>query len=366
MLKILITNIQLTIPGGTVSYTKDLAKFLIAKGFIVEVFTYSIGTVGREMIAEGIPVVTRLSQLINKPDIIHAHHTPTAFEALHYFKNTPAIFVVHDRTSRFDSPLPHKHILTYAAVDNNCLDRLLVDFKINQTYTKVFYNWVDTMRFPIRTSFNEMSMRAVVFSNYATPDNHYKIIAEACSQINLPLNVIGSGMDNSVSNPEKELYKYDIVFAKAKAAIEALATGAAVILCDFGGVGGMVQTNSIEHLRNYNFGRKTLTHEFNTDFLIDEIKKYNIENNRINAAWIQEHASLEKIAATIIDFYYTTIGDFNLDKKGQLEESWKTRVHCYYLKAYFLFTKTALFKKLSAFKYFIKNRRFKIKFHFFL
>ena len=358
MLKILITNIQLTIPGGTVSYIKDLAKILTAKGFFIEVFAYSIGTVGREMIAEGIPVVTSLSQLMHKPDIIHAHHTPAAFEALHYFKNTPAVFFVHDRTSRFDTPLHHQHILTYAAVDNNCLERLLVEAKINEAHTMVLYNWVDTTRFPVRTSFNEMPKRAVVFSNYATPDNHYKIIAAACLQMNLPLDVIGSGMGNSVIKPEVELYKYDIVFAKAKAAIEALSTGAAVVLCDFGGIGGMVQTNNIEHLRNYNFGRKTLTHAFNTDFLIDEIKKYNTENNRKNADWIQEHASLEKIATNIIGCYYTTIRDFNLGKRGPLHESWKTRVHVYYLKIYFLFTKTVLFKKLSALKYFIKNRRF--------
>ena len=40
--------------------------------------------------------------------------------------------------------------------------------------------------------------------------------------------------------------RYDIVFAKARAAIEAMAVGAAVIVCDFDGVGPMVSTENVD------------------------------------------------------------------------------------------------------------------------
>ena len=52
-----------------------------------------------------------------------------------------------------------------------------------------------------------------------------------------------------MAQPERVLGRYDIVFAKAKAAMEAMAVGAAVVLCDFGGVGPMVTWADFDRLR---------------------------------------------------------------------------------------------------------------------
>ena len=40
-----------------------------------------------------------------------------------------------------------------------------------------------------------------------------------------------------LARPEEALGSYDIVFAKARAAAEAVATGTAVVLCDVAGAG---------------------------------------------------------------------------------------------------------------------------------
>ena len=356
MQHILITNLQLTIPGGTVSYVKDLSLFLVNKGFGVEVFTYKIGVVGEEMIEEGIHVVTQLSDLKNRPDIIHAHHYPTAFEALNYFKDVPAIYFIHNKTSRFDTPLYHPNIICHAAVDYNCLDRYH-DYPVsNQLTQKVIYNWVDTNRFKLKESSNKIPARAVVFSNYATRDNHYQIIVEACRQLNLPLDTIGAGMGNSLSHPEAVLANYDIVFAKAKAAMESLAIGNAVVLCDFAGVGGMVQYADIDYLRKFNFGRKVLIHSYTVEKLIEEIKKYNVDDINQTTKWIRENVSLEVIGKQLIDCYTQLIDEFNNRKKSSSDISKIVFAHAYYLKGYYFFTQTHLFKFLSGVKYFIKNK----------
>ena len=54
------------------------------------------------------------------------------------------------------------------------------------------------------------------------------------------------------------LGQYDIVFAKARCALEALAVGNAVVLCDTVGVGPMVTTGEVDRLRRLNFGVRAL------------------------------------------------------------------------------------------------------------
>lgn len=50
---------------------------------------------------------------------------------------------------------------------------------------------------------------------------------------------------------------YDLVFAKARCALEAMAVGCAVVLCDVGGLGPLVTRAQVQHLRRWNFGRRT-------------------------------------------------------------------------------------------------------------
>jgi len=72
------------------------------------------------------------------------------------------------------------------------------------------------------------------------------------------LDVIGFGAGTGVSNPEHVLHRHDIVFATARCALEAMAVGAAVVLCDFGGVGPMVTGENFDRLRCMNFGQGAL------------------------------------------------------------------------------------------------------------
>ncbi len=355
-MNILITNIQLTVPGGTVSYVSDLALGLQQKGFSVEIFTYRIGRMGKLLQAAGINVVTELKDLKNEPDLIHAHHHPTAMDALLQFTNTPVIFLLHDSTSPFDHPLKHRRILCHVAVDYNCLDRLLQQGSIAADYTKVIYNWVDIDKFKLRDTFSDKARNALVFSNYATKDNHYKVIAAACQQAGIPLATLGEGMGTAVANPEDFLGQYDLVFAKAKAAIEALATGAGVIVCDFVGLGQMVSPSNIEQLRQFNFGRRTLTRPYEVALIVEEINKFNGPNNRLNAQTIRQAASFDKTLNEIVALYQKTMEDYAAGKRGPTASFVPTRMLSLVLKSYFLFTTTLVFKKLSQLKYKIKNR----------
>jgi glycosyltransferase involved in cell wall biosynthesis len=235
-MKVLITNIWLVDRGGTEVYTRDLAIALYKRGVRVEVYSPELGAVAEEIRQAGIHITDSISALRNSPDIIHAHHTKPTLEVLRAFPDTPAVYLIHDRVYPGDSPPHHRQIIKYMASDYNTLERLLEE-GIPEQHTGVMLNWVDTKKFALRKHWSEKPRKALVFSNYATRDNHLGIIQQACDLAGLELDCIGRGVGNAVDKPENFLGSYDIVFAKAKAAIEALATGAMVIPCDFRGLG---------------------------------------------------------------------------------------------------------------------------------
>lgn len=342
-MNILITNIELSKPTGTVTYVSDLAVALQLRGHNVEVFTYRIGSIGLLLKKQGINVVTRLNKLTNSPDIIHGHHHPTTFEVIQKFKNAPAIFFLHDRTSPLDHPPKSRQILKYVAVDYNCVERFY-DEEIDDVYTTVIHNWVNTNKFKLRKSFSHLPQRALLFSNYATKNNYYKSIDEACTLTGIKLDVLGSGMNTEINNPEGILLKYDLVFGKAKSAIEALSTGASVIVCDFMGLGTMVNQSNIGYMIKYNFGMKTLTRSFDVNSIVDEIKKFDSNQNKLNAITIRKSAAFEKVIPSIIDLYTNTIKEYAEGKRGMEANTKLEKSKAINLKFYFFIAKTPVLK----------------------
>jgi len=354
---ILITNIEMDLPSGMVCYVFDLAIALKKEGFTVEIFTSKAGQTAAELIKCGINVVTKLNKLKHIPDVIHAQHNMVTVDALRKFKDTPAVFFLHDRYNRYNVPPVCAKILKYIAVDSFCLERLLYDCRIEKKYTGVIYNWVDTDKFLVRDQYALKPSTALVFSNYATPDNHYKIIKEACDRCGIKLDAAGKGMGHSIFNPEKVLLNYDFVFAKAKAAMESLATGAAVILCDFAGMEKIAAPFNFEYLQKYNFGRKILTRPITVDNIVEEIKKFNADENRLNAILIRDNSSFKKILPQIIELYKEIIKNYAEGKRGPDRNFTMLRIKSFALNNRYFLTNSFLYKKLKIAKLVIYLRR---------
>jgi hypothetical protein len=70
------------------------------------------------------------------------------------------------------------------------------------------------------------------------------------------------------------LARYDIVLAKGRAALEALAVGAAVVVCDVQGLGPLVTTRNFEQLRLENFGFSCMGAEPTPGNLMERLRQY--------------------------------------------------------------------------------------------
>jgi hypothetical protein len=306
-MKILFTNIWLVNYAGTEVGIRDMALELVRRGHEAEVYSPALGAIAEDMQKAGIHVTDSVHKLRLKPDIIHAQHFTPALDVMLHFPDVPALYMLHDRTHPADDPPLYSQVLQYIAVDYNCLDRLIIDNGIEKEKTGILFNYVDTDRFKLRDKIAEKPKKAVVFSNYANPGNYFRDIAEACTKAGITLEGIGLGFGNPVKDPGKVLHGYDLVFAKAKAAMEAMATGAAVITCDFRGLGAFVDSSNRDHFRKFNFGMKTLNRPIETDLILEEINKYNPREIMDTARWIRQEASFSRYIDDLEAVYHNNI-----------------------------------------------------------
>ena len=137
---------------------------------------------------------------------------------------------------------------------------------------------------------------------------------EACLRTKLTLDVIGADSGNVSRRPQDVLGQYDIVFAKARCALEALAVGSAVVLCDTVGVGPMVTTSEIAQLRRLNFGVRALRRR-DRDVLEREIARYDPQDAAEVSRRIRESAGRERSIDQIVALYQEVVREFETNKR---------------------------------------------------
>ncbi|HEX2123085.1 MAG TPA: hypothetical protein VHL59_15740, partial [Thermoanaerobaculia bacterium] len=187
-------------------------------------------------------------------------------------------------------------------VDRNCRDRMVFQHAIDPDSVRVLTNPIDLARFRRRGPLPPKPRRALVFSNLATENTFVAPIRAACAERGISVDVAGWASGN-VIDPEEALSKYDLVFGKARCAIEAAAAGAAVIGCDHLGMSGMVTTARLEALRELNFGIRTLQFPVTKENLLREIDRYDPADAALVAERIRAANSSELLAEQLIAVY---------------------------------------------------------------
>ncbi|MCU1229884.1 MAG: hypothetical protein JWO97_2768 [Acidobacteria bacterium] len=298
--RVLITTITLAAGTGTAVYTRDLALALLRRGHLPIVHASQSGALAEELRHATIPVVSDLDDMGAPPDVIHGHHQLEILAAVTRFPRVPALFVCHDGLTWHSIPPVGPRIGMYVAVDRNCRDRMVFEHGIPEQSIHVLTNPVDLQRFARRSSLPPKPARALVFSNNAD-DTWIRPIRAACQSRDIALELAGG--ERPIDRPEDVLPQYDLVFAKARCAIEALAAGCAVIVCDAQGLGGVVTTSSLEAMRQLNFGARTLRREINAANIGAEIDRYDPADSAAVCTRIRQSADSDLLADQFIALY---------------------------------------------------------------
>jgi hypothetical protein len=146
-------------------------------------------------------------------------------------------------------------------------------------------------------------------------------VRRACRRLGLEFDVLGALAGTGVDRPETVLPRYDLVFAKARCALEAMATGSAVVLCDFAGAGPMVTSENFDHLRGWNFGAGVLVNPLRPEYITPEIEQYDPEDAVRVAERVREQAGLQAAAQRWTSLYTEVVQEFQRsepDREGEL------------------------------------------------
>ncbi len=280
----------------------DLGVGLRDRGHEIVFFSPRLGASAQELKALGFQVTDCLSEIGTPPDLIHGQHTVPALRAACAFPEAPLVYICHDALSPADAPTPAFLTDQYAAVDHLTARRIEEEVGVSRADVEIFGNVVDTTQFTCRVHFAESPRRALIYSGSTRSVSHFEAIRSACAKIGLPLDEAGERANGFFDHPEKLLPNYDIVFCKARCAMEAMATGAYVILIGDNGMGPAINRSNVADLRLKNFGREALACDCTESYILSRIRAFDSEEAKEMAEWTHAYLSqkgwLDQVEAT--------------------------------------------------------------------
>lgn len=331
-MRILLTNTSLVERGGSELYIRDVALALLRRGHQPLVYSPRLGAVAAEIRTATVPVVDRLEALGAPPDLIHGQHHLETMTALSHFSQVPAVFFSHGWQPWQEAPPRFPRIMHYVAVDDTVRDRLVDEHGIPPEQVRTILNFVDLEKFRLRPQLPERPRRALLFGNFVQADYH-QAIAAACARHGIALDTAGRDTGTAVARPELILPTYDLVFAKARAALEAMATGAAVIVASPDGAGPLVTRANFDQLRRFNFGIRTLARPITVDHFSAEIVRYDPAEARAVGVLIQQSAGLEQQVTQIIEVYEQALAKWRTRQPAYAAEPQATAAYLAWLSS---------------------------------
>ncbi|HEV8631751.1 MAG TPA: glycosyltransferase family 4 protein [Thermoanaerobaculia bacterium] len=308
-MRVLLTNHALAQRAGTELWVRDVAMALLARGHAPVAYSPRLGEVAAELRRATVPVVDDLDRLGEAPDLVHGHHHLETVTALLHFPSAPGLFVCHGWLPPQEAPPRLGRIRRYVAVDDVARERLIAEHGIPPAQVCMLRNFVDLAAFAPRSPLPPRPARALVFSNQASEETFVPVLRAACAAEGLSLDVVGAAQGTSVERPGELLGRYDVVFAKGRAALEAAAVGAFVIVCDAAGLGPAVLPGDLPRLRALNFGVRLLTEPLGAEAVRARLALYDPLAASVVRERLRGEAGLEQAMEALLAVYAEVLAE---------------------------------------------------------
>ncbi len=334
-LKVLITNYALRERTGTEMYAFDLARGLLALGHSPVLYSPRPGPLAEKIRRETVPVVDDLDRLSAPPDIIHGQHADETATALLRFPDAPAVYVCHDWYFAKDAPPRFPRVLRYVAVDSACRDKLVHEHGVPEERVSVLMQFVDFEKFRPRAPLPPRPRRALVLCNQTKENAHLEAARAACARAGVTLDVYGLGVGRPCERPEELLAGYDVVFAKARTALEASAVGCWVVVYWWRRLGPPVTLADFGRLRLDNFGLRAMTGELTPEEfgrrVSDALARYDPAEAALVSGRVRAEAGLDRLVPEFVRVYESAIEEHAA--RGARDEEAEARAASAYVRA---------------------------------
>jgi hypothetical protein len=283
----------------------DMARALGGRGHTVGLSASAMsGRWRRQLIKHGIEAVDEAGQLTFRPQIIHGQHGVAIAACLQAFPECSVVQWIHDLTDPLDHPLRHPNIAAHVAVDE-ARARRARDAGVEAANVHVIPNAVDLQRFALLPL--EGNRRALCIIKRAGLDETVPVIRRACERAGWQVTFRGTGVGDEIDDIAQAYVGHDLVITSGRTALEAVAMGRNVVVCDYGGYGGVVDGASWGRLRATNFGLNAMTGALQEDGLAGDLRQIDPEAGHRFGAAIRSSLDLEATAGTVEALYMRII-----------------------------------------------------------
>ena len=228
-MRILMTQRELVTIAGSEMVTVEVAKALASRGHEIAVYSPKIGDVAKVLLPSGVQVLRELRDAPWEPELIYGQHHLPAMAAIARFSQSPAIYYCHGTQPWVERPPVHARIHKYIMMCEWMVLRSQTEFGLAPEQVTFVPNFVNLKRFSEVRPAPARIRNALLFGGPRLPDQELRKLEAACASLDITLDKIGHAYGTHRSRPEIFLQKYDLVFAIGKCALEAIATGCAVI-----------------------------------------------------------------------------------------------------------------------------------------
>ena len=305
-MKIAIATARLWGRTGTEIVTIELARELKHRGHDIFVFTSETGESASLLAQDGILAIDDLNLAPFEPEIVHGNHNVVLVQALLHFREALGIYVCHDAGLWQNRPPDMTRIRKYVAVDQHCLERVERELPRVAGQTVKLHNAVDLRAYRPRSPLPGDPTSALILTKNR---KHVGVIEHVCRRRGLVVDSAGPGVASTIGDLPARLAAYDIVFATARMAIEAMAVGCAVIVCDERGFAGLVTPDNVEPWRDRNFGASILLGDVSPDSIDQALDAYHAKRCSDVSQYIRDHNSLERAASLYEDVYRAALSE---------------------------------------------------------
>lgn len=301
-LRILMVHGALEHSAEADSHLHDLAVGLLTCGHRPIVHSRELRRAAEELRRAGVPVTDRPEALSAAPDLIQGDDPVEMMIALLHFPNTPAVYFCHASNPWGDLPPLFPRIGCYVAVDSACIDRLVGEAGIPQERTRLLPAFVDVERFPVRKPLPSRPARAVLVKE-SIEDAAAPAISEACQRLGIALDVVDRVVTSACTTCAVTLSDYDLVFASGRPALDAMAAGAAVILCGDRRWGPIVTRAEFDALHKQNFRPRLWCRPLAVDDVVSQIQRYSAEDTAAVTAHLRTVAGRDGAIDELLRVY---------------------------------------------------------------
>jgi hypothetical protein len=281
--------------GGQL-YVADLARALAGRGTAIAVVAPDRPGegVGAELVAAGVQVVGSVEDIGWEPEVVYGHTTAETVALALELHEVPVAFHCHGLAGPTVEPPMLRAVRRYACTGLHTSD-LLVRHGVDPRRIDQVPNAVDLARFPMREPLPARPTRAALFGTCFQVED-VGPVADACERLGIELILIGGGLGAEHVDPSPALRSVDVVFASGRSALEAAATGCAVVIWNVAGSGGMLAPVGVDTALSVNLGVPLYARPSTAVEAVDALGAYDPEAASAVATHVRRERSLERTA----------------------------------------------------------------------